>query len=122
MPVRIHPQSNTPPRAHRSADLSNRLNAATAAKKAALERFHARPGPDDLAVKEQQAVRQAISDARDVRIAQREAARATVAARQTAEDAVKTAERAAHEAEERKSAGAAAARAVALDVDRKAAR
>jgi hypothetical protein len=122
MPMRRHPPNTTPSRADKNASVSDRLNAAAAAKKAALERFHARPGPDDPAVREQQAARKAISDAREVRIAERQAAREAETARQAAERAAKAAEQAAHEAEERRLAAEAAAQAVALQAERKAAR
>jgi hypothetical protein len=115
MPTRTHPPRSTPSRAEKNADFSNRLDAAAAAKKAMLERFHARPGPDDPAVKEQQAARKAISDAREIRLAERKAAREAEAKRQAAEQA-------AREAEERKLAAEAAAQAVALEAQRKAAR
>ena len=122
MPMQLRHPSTTPPRAHASGDLRNRLDAAATAKQAALKRFRARPGPDDPAVRERQAARQAVSDARDDRIAARQTARAAEAARQVAEHAVKAAERAAREAEERNSAAQIAARAVALEAERKAKR
>jgi Family of unknown function (DUF6481) len=122
MPKQLRPPSITPSRGPKSADFNDRLDAAAAAKKAILERFQARPGPDDPAVKAQHAARQAISDARDVRTAERHAARAADAERQAAEHAEKAAERAAREAEERDSAAHIAARAVALEAERKAQR
>jgi uncharacterized protein DUF6481 len=122
MPTLRRPPNITPSRAHKNASFSDRLNAAAAAKKAALERFHARPGPDDPAVREQQAARKAISDAREVRIAQRQAAQEAETARQAAEQARKAAEQADREAEERRLAAEAAAQAVALEAERKAAR
>jgi hypothetical protein len=122
MPMLRRPPNTTPSRADKNANFSDRLNAAAAAKKAALERFHARPGPDDPAVRDQQTARKAISDAREVRIAERQAAREAEAARQAAERAAKAAEQAAHQAEERRLAAEAAAQAVALQAERKAAR
>src|SRR3954451_11823861 len=115
MPTLRRPPKATPSQAHKNAGFSDRLHAAAAAKKAALERFHTRPGLDDPAVREQQAARKAISDAREVRIAERQAAREAEAARQAAEQA-------ACEAEERRLAAETAARAMALEAERKAAR
>jgi Family of unknown function (DUF6481) len=122
MPTLRRPPTTTPSRTPKSADLSDRLNAAAAAKKAALERFRAKPGPDDPAVREQQAALKAISDARELRAAERKAAREAEAARQAAEEAARAAEQAAREEEERRLAAEAAARAVALEAERKAAR
>jgi hypothetical protein len=122
MPKQVRPPSTTPSRAHKSGDLRNRLDAAAAARTTALERFQARPGPDDPAVRARQAAQRATSDARDVRIAERQAARAAEAARQAAEHAEKAAERAAREAEERNTATQLASRAAALEAERKAKR
>jgi Family of unknown function (DUF6481) len=122
MPKQLRPPSITPSRGHKSADFNDRLDAAAAAKRAILERFQARPGPDDPAVRAQHAARQATSDARDVRTAERHAGRAVEAARQAAEHAEKAAERAAREAEERNSAAHIAARAIVLEAERKAKR
>jgi hypothetical protein len=115
MPTLRRTPKTTPSRADKNASFSDRLNAAAAAKKAALERFHARPGPDDPAVREQQAAQKAISEAREVRMAERKAAREAETARQAAEQA-------AREAEEQRLAAEAAAQAVALEAERKAAR
>lgn len=122
MPTLRRPPKVTPPRGDKNADFSDRLRVAAAAKKAALERFYARPGPDDPAVREQQAARKAISDARETRIAERKATREAETERQAAEHAAKAAEQAAREAEERRAAADAAAQAMALEADRKAAR
>jgi membrane protein involved in colicin uptake len=48
----------------------------SAAKQALLERFKARPGPDDPIMQQRRAERQAIADARAVRDAEKAAARA----------------------------------------------
>ena len=126
MPTRIRPPSTTPARGHSSGNLANRLDAAAAAKREALQRFQARPRPDDPMVKEQLAAQKAFSDARDIRISERVTARAAEAARQHAEEvareAAKAAERAALEADKQKAADEAAARARALEAERKAAR
>ncbi len=111
-----------PSGAHKSANLSDRLEAAAAAKKAALARFQARPSPDDPVVKAQQADRKAISDARDLRAAERKVAQEAERARQTAEQAAKAADQAAQEAEQRRLTAEAADREMALEAERKAAR
>ena len=121
MPAR-RPPKTTPSGAHKSANLTDRLDAAAAARKAALARFQARPAPDDPAVKAQQAARKAISDARDLRAAERKAAREAELARQAAERASKAADLAALEAEQRRLAAEAANREAAFEADRKAAR
>ena len=53
----------------------DRINAAAAAKKATLARILARPGADDPGVIAQKAKREAIVAAREVRLAERIAAR-----------------------------------------------
>ena len=121
MPKRRLPKT-TPSSPHHSANLSDRLGAAAAAKKAAVAQFQARPAPDDPVVKERQAARKAISDARDLRAAERKAAREAEVARQIAEQAAKAADQAAREAEERQLAASAAAQETALEAERKAAR
>ena len=121
MPTRRRPQT-TPSGAHKSANLSDRLEAAAAAKKVALARFQARPAPDDPVVKAQQAARKAISDARDHRAAERKAAREADLTRQAAERAAQAADQAAQEAEQRRLAAEAADREAAVEADRKATR
>jgi hypothetical protein len=59
---------------------SDRLGAAAQARKAQLEKFRAKPGPDDPAVIERQAARQAAAIARDARAAERKAAKDKAAA------------------------------------------
>jgi len=56
-----------------------RLSTAAGAKRAALAKFQARPGPDDPTVQERHAARAAVNAARDTRVAEREAARASAA-------------------------------------------
>jgi hypothetical protein len=94
---------------------NERLTRAADARKAALEKFRARPGPDDPAVLERQAELKAIADAREVRAAERAAARAAAAAKAAAEAAALLAEEKARAAEEK-------ARAAALAAEQKAAR
>ncbi|MFC7557283.1 DUF6481 family protein [Pseudoroseomonas wenyumeiae] len=71
----------------KSDSFNDRLTAAAKAKEAMLERFRARPGPDDPALLQQQAERRAISDARDARNAARKVLREEEAARLVAEKA-----------------------------------
>lgn len=56
-------------------DFNERRDHAANARKAMLERFKARPAPDDPAVLAKQAERRAVAEARDQRRAEREAAR-----------------------------------------------
>src|SRR5918998_5092084 len=101
-------------------NFNERLAAAANARKAALEKFRARPGPDDPAVLERQAARKAIAEAREARIAERKAARAAEAARQAAEAAARAPEQERRAAEQAARQADAAERAAALDADKKA--
>ncbi|MBA3517683.1 MAG: hypothetical protein H0T75_08600 [Rhizobiales bacterium] len=77
----------------KEADFGDRKNAAANAKKALLEKFRAKPGPDDPAVQERQAQRQAVSEAREARAAERKAAKvAAEAAEKSAREAAVKAE------------------------------
>src|SRR6476661_4818546 len=66
-------------------NLQERQNASAEAKKAMLEKFRASPGPDDPAVVERRAAREAMLAERTARAAEREAAE--MAARAAAEQA-----------------------------------
>jgi hypothetical protein len=101
--------------AHARTNFDDRLSAAAAAKQALLERFRARPGVGDPAWEEQQAALKAIADARDVRNAERKAAKEAEAARVAAELA-------AQRTQQQIAAAEAKARALALEAERKAAR
>nr|WP_294519238.1 DUF6481 family protein [uncultured Rhodopila sp.] len=101
--------------AHARINFDDRIGAAAAAKKAVLERFLARPKPDDPAMQEQQAALKAIADARDARAAERKAIKDAEAARVAAEQA-------AQRTEEQRLAAEAKARAAAVEAERKAAR
>jgi hypothetical protein len=107
-------------------DLRERQDASAQAKKAMLEKFRAAPGPDDPAVAERRAAREALLVERTARAAQREAAkRAHEAelAQQTAR-AAELAAQAEREAAEIKARAAAerAEREAAVLVEQKAAR
>jgi Family of unknown function (DUF6481) len=101
--------------AHARTNFDDRLSAAAAAKQALLERFRARPSPDDPAEIARQAALKAISDARDVRIAERKAAKEAEAARLAAEEA-------ARRVQVQIAAAEAKVRAAAAEAERKAAR
>jgi hypothetical protein len=97
--------------AYKDKDFGERLSTAAAARKATLERFRAKPGPDDPAVAERRAARQALVVAREARLADREAAR-------KAEKALE----AAREEEAARQAAEQTDRDAALEAERKAAR
>src|SRR6516164_8768298 len=79
-------------------NFDDRLSAAASAKKAELENFRARSGTNDPAIAERQAARQAISLARDARIAERNASRVVRLAREAGEKAARDAAAEAEEA------------------------
>jgi hypothetical protein len=108
------PNLNRKP-AHARTNFDDRLSAAAAAKQALLERFRARPAADDPAEIARQAALKAIADARDVRAAERRAAKEAELARLAAEEAAR---KAAAEA----AAKEARANAAAEEAARKAAR
>ncbi len=71
----------------------DRQSAVIEAKKALLEKFKSRPGPDDPAVKAREAERLAVAQAREKRLVEREAQRkveaAALAARKAADEAAR---------------------------------
>ena len=69
----------------RDKGFGDRLSTAENARKAMLERVRAKPGADDPAVAERRAARQAISTAREARLAEREAAKIAEQARKAAD-------------------------------------
>jgi hypothetical protein len=107
---------------HKSDGFNDRLTTAAKAKEAMLQRFRARPGPDDPALLEQQAARKAVSEARDARNAARKIARDAEAARLAAEKAAEAERQKILAAEQAAEAQAAAERAAALPALQKAAR
>ncbi|HJS88132.1 MAG TPA: DUF6481 family protein, partial [Acetobacteraceae bacterium] len=58
---------------YKDAKFTERLNAAAEARRAMLEKFRAKPGPDDPEVQRRQAELKAIAEAREARIAARKA-------------------------------------------------
>jgi hypothetical protein len=107
---------------HKNDDFNERLTAAAKARTAMLERFRARPGPDDPAYQERQAELAAIAAARDARAAERKAAREAEAARVLAEKARLAAEQKALAAEQAARDREAQNRAAALIAEQKLAR
>ena len=103
-------------------NFSDRIGAAEAAKKAAIERFRTRPGPDDPAVAAQRAASVAVAEARHIRRAERQTARDAEAARHAAEHAAEAAAQVARDAEARRLVAEAAGQAMALKAEQKAAR
>ena len=101
--------------AHARTNFDDRISAAVAAKQALLERFRARPSPDDPAEIERQAALKAIADARDARAAERRAAKEAELQRLAAEAA-------ARKAAELAAAQEAKRQAALLEAERKAAR
>ncbi|MBO1075067.1 hypothetical protein IAI58_03715 [Roseomonas marmotae] len=107
---------------HKSDSFNDRLAAASKAKEAMLQRFRARPGPNDPALLEQQAQRKAVSEARDARNAAKKILRDAEAARLAAEKAADAERQKVLAAEQAAEAEAAAQRAAALPALQKAAR
>src|ERR1700722_17570446 len=85
--------------AYKNDSFSNRLTSAANAKNALLERFRARPGPDDPAVIARREAQAAIEAAREIRIAERKLAREAEAVRLAAEQAILAAEQEAKDVE-----------------------
>jgi len=85
----------------RDQGFGDRRSAADSARKAMQQRFHATAGADDPALVERKAARQAISAAREVRLAERVANKAAEAERGALERACEAAEQKARETAER---------------------
>ena len=103
-------------------NFNDRLANAANARKAMLEKFKARPGPDDPAVIARIAEQKAIAEARAVRQAERRVAREVEATRIAAEKAAQAVADEARAAEARTLAVQETARAAALAAQQKAAR
>ena len=71
----------------------DRQSAVIEARKALLEKFKSRPGPDDPSVKAREAERRAVAEAREKRAAEREATRKALEAREAARKAADEATR-----------------------------
>ncbi len=101
---------------------NERQSASAKAKQALLEKFKAKPAPDDPAVLARAAERQAIAEAREVRAAERRAAKEAEAARLAAEQAQRDIEAQARAVEEARMAAEQAARDLQKKAEQQAAR
>jgi hypothetical protein len=108
--------------AFKHADFSDRASSAAKAKQALIEKFRARPGPDDPAVQAKVAERLAVAAARDIREAERKVAREAEAARKAAEEVERQAEAARKALEKTQEELDRKVQLLALDAERKAAR
>jgi hypothetical protein len=108
--------------AYKNDDFNNRLTSAANAKNALLERFRARPGPDDPAVIARKAAQAEIEAAREIRIAERKKAREAEAVRLAIEQAALLAEQQAKDVELQARKAEEAARAAERLAEAKAAR
>ncbi|WP_229682600.1 DUF6481 family protein [Siccirubricoccus deserti] len=106
--------------AHKHDDFANRLTTAANAKKALLERFRSRPGPDDPEVIARREERLAVAAAREIRMAEQRAARQAAAAREAAERAALAAEAEARAKAEAARLAEEAERAMGVEADKKA--
>ena len=109
-------------KAPKNSTFQDRQATAAAAKTAMLERFRARPGPDDPAVIERRAAQAAIDAAREVRAAERKLAKEAEAARKAAEEAARAEEMKAAALADQARIAEEAARAAERAIEQKAAR
>jgi hypothetical protein len=108
--------------AYKNDDFNNRLTTAAQARNALLERFRARPGPDDPAVVARREAQAAIEAAREIRIAERKVAREAEARRLAVEQAALAEEQKAKDVELLARKAEDAARAAERAAEAKAAR
>jgi hypothetical protein len=108
--------------AYKNDDFNSRLTSAANAKNALLERFRARPGPDDPTVIARKAAQAEIEAAREVRVAERKKAREEEAIRLAAEKLAQLAEQEAKDVELQARKAEEAARAAERAAEAKAAR
>ncbi len=101
-------------------NFNDRLSTQAAARKAQIEKFKARPAPDDPAVLAKRAELVAIAEARKARIEERRLAREAEAARLAKEAAELAAQRAAEDVARQREEAEMAARRLAADADSKA--
>ena len=87
-------------KAFKDQDMKERLARAAEARQKALEKFKARPGPDDPEVVKRREERAAIAAAREVREAERKAQKAKEAEERAAREAIEKVEREARERRE----------------------
>jgi hypothetical protein len=108
--------------AFKHADFSDRASSAAKAKQALIEKFRARPGPEDPAVQAKIAERLAVAAARELREQERKLAREAEAVRKAAEELERQAEVARRAVEKTEEEKARKADLLAIEADRKAAR
>lgn len=108
--------------AFKHADFSDRASSAAKAKQALIEKFRARPGPDDPAVQAKIAERLAVAEAREKRDQERKLAKEADAARKAIEELERQAEVARKAAEKTEEEKARKLDLLAVEADRKAAR
>jgi hypothetical protein len=113
-----HPRKDAM-RGFKDYDVKERLARAAEARQKALEKFKARPGPDDPEVVKRREERAAIAAAREVREAERKAQKAKEAEERAAREAIEKVER---EARERREAIEKVIRDAAEAAERKAER
>lgn len=125
-PIRYVPRDHSQEKqnlpAFKHANFNDRASAAAKAKQVLIEKFRARPGPDDPAVLAKQAERQAIAEARERREQERKVAREAEAGRKAAEELERQAELARKAAEKTQEEMERKASLLALEAERKAAR
>jgi len=108
--------------AFKHADFNDRATAAAKAKQALIEKFRARPGPDDPSVQAKIAERLAIAEAREKRDQERKLVKEAEAARKAAEELERLAEAARKAAEKTAEEKARKLDLLAIEAERKAAR
>ena len=108
--------------AFKHADFADRATSAAKAKQALIEKFRARPGPDDPAVQAKVAERLAIAEAREKRDQERKLTKEAEAARKAVEELERQAEAARKAAEKTEEEKARKLDLLAMEADRKAAR
>jgi hypothetical protein len=109
-------------RGFKEKGFSERLGAAAEARKAQLEKFRAKPGPDDPATVERQEARRATAIARDARDAERKTTKDQTAAKEAERHAAEQAGITTREADALQEAADKAARDVTTLAEQKAAR
>jgi hypothetical protein len=114
-----HPTDWNEMSGYTNKNFSERLSTAADARKAMLDKFRARPAADDPAVVARQVARRLINDAREARMAEKEAARMAREAREAAE---RSARETAEQEQRVREATELAERKAALEAERKAAR
>ena len=107
---------------HGEPSRADRMKASANAKKAEIAKAHAKLPANDPGSGERQAARRAIAVARELRVAERKAAKLAEAAREAAEQAARAVALMAEQANRVVELAEQAAREVALEVERKAAR